>query len=806
MFVRDALFKGWPHDRSEYLARHPLPVPSDVEIEAIKQETVALHDSDAPGPLARAWLDRLANWHRDLVADIGRPEQVAGKFFASLPEWRRRLAHLPPARSDRLLRIISGGFVLPFLSSVDPDAKAWDCRSNPPGIEGRMRDRVWAVVEKTMKIGAIHLWDVDALGLPRFISPVFAVDEGSKIRLVHNLKRLNKLLDPSTFSTTLETLSSVRNMFRKGRFLTCMDMSSAYMHVPIAKRHHTFMSFGLNASEIPPDKLAALVANHPNSKHGSRFLFYYSTLSFGLGPAAAVFCDFSTACAMVWRRCPVPHSPGLSLTSYVDDWAFVNTFKGGIYTSCRILMETALLGWTINVVKSKWLPRSRQVHLGMFVNLRDFTVSVTPKRAAKLCCRLLELRREVGAAPDSEGVRWVKARTVARWLGTLWSISLVAPRAVAVMGRRLSNMLAGAMRVSVSDFSLRSLLRTFWGGVVAWDPAAGPDVEFWSPVDWLSLRSSISYDLTRDAILQSVARDFVGLADGVVVLGQDASAHASGMGRYVVKDNELVEAGESLTFFNEVESGFSSTWRELQGCMWALQSLAGRHDCKIIMPCDNTSTVKCIRRGSPVVALNVIAVEIFRFCLERNICLVPVWTRRDTRLIVIWDARGRIHENEFATPALVFFAASDVAVKLWGRTFSFDRAASWRNVMPPGPGLKLPFCSRWPQPGSSGDLFNSSSWAAHVNWCHAPFAIMGRLLNFLPSTLSRVAVIVPVAQSFAWTPLALPGACGVRHRLVYRPSCPEFSLHGRLTNSFRGSYAVVFFDFRGASSPGRQRV
>ena len=44
-----------------------------------------------------------------------------------------------------------------------------------------------------------------------------------------------------------------------------------------------------------------------------------------------------------------------------------------------------------------------------------------------------------------------------------------------------------------------------------------------------------------------------GLAEGVIVIGQDANANVSGMGHYVVRHGKLVELDTSLTFFTSDE-------------------------------------------------------------------------------------------------------------------------------------------------------------------------------------------------------------------------------------------------------------
>ena len=60
------------------------------------------------------------------------------------------------------------------------------------------------------------------------------------------------------------------------------------------------------------------------------------------------------------------------------------------------------------------------------------------------------------------------------------------------------------------------------------------------------------------------------------------------------------------------------------------------------------------------------------------------------------------------------------------------------------------------------DAFAQTNWHAHVNFCHPPLAILGRLVNFLlhdvPS--AHCLVIAPVWRSAPWfAPLLLHASC-----------------------------------------------
>jgi hypothetical protein len=221
-------------------------------------------------------------------------------------------------------------------------------------------------------------------------------------------------------------------------------------------------------------------------------------------------------------------------------------------------------------------------------------------------------------------------------------------------------------------------------------------------------------------------------------------------------------------------------------------------DSQVILPVDSLNTWRAIRWGSRIFEIHMVAIQIYLLCAAKSIELIPVWTERSHYIIEEADMRGRFVEpNDFRTPPLVFQEANRVAVQLWGQPIGFDRAASAANRL-----ADLPFNSLWPQVGSVGiDLFRQTDWHLYINFVHVPFAMLPRLLAFLPSTKARVVLLAPLIHKRSWTPKVLPGAPGVIHRIIYSPGESPLLAHRTAlpTERFRGAYAVVFFDFPGKS-------
>ena len=158
------------------------------------------------------------------------------------------------------------------------------------------------------------------------------------------------------------------------------------------------------------------------------------------------------------------------------------------------------------------------------------------------------------------------------------------------------------------------------------------------------------------------------------------------------------------------------------------------------------------------------------WCVRHGVTLIPCWVPRSSKLIQEADRLSRVRDvYGLRTPAAVFDLADELAVDTWGTRISFDRMASHLNAMPPSRSApRLPFNSRWMQPGSAGvDMFLQPlhSWRAHVNFIHPPEPMVARVLTFIPRTMSRAVVAFPT--SFRghqwWSNWASPAGPGVVH-------------------------------------------
>lgn len=414
--------------------------------------------------------------------------------------------------------------------------------------------------------------------------------------------------------------------------------------------------------------------------------------------------------------------------------------------------------------RCSFFPRHAIKALGTIVDLRSFEFSVSSSRAVKIRTTMRKLSEAVAANPKA-----VPAKLVASFIGLIWSIATCCHRAASVMVRAITDTLSQGLRhdMSIHDMPLSRIVNRFWSGSVKWSPEAARQLEFWSHVNFESLRSPISADVLGLTVEQTFWYPGQFDPNEVSFLFQDASGFASGGGIMELVNGALAPGNRLfLAEFSEEQRLLSSTLRELLGILWCLVSTAGHTKPRVVFICDNWQSCRAILRGSRVPAIQAVAERIFLWCLHNNKVCWPIWVPRTHRLIQEADRRSRLLiPHDYRSPGAVVALANAMARRLWGGNLSFDQAASHRSAIWVQ-GRQLPFNSVCFQPGAVGvDMFRCiDSWRTEINYVFPPRPILGRLLTFLPTTKARAIVTVRLPVPNAWWSFAVaagaPGLIG----------------------------------------------
>ena len=200
--------------------------------------------------------------------------------------------------------------------------------------------------------GAIQLIQDDS---PGFYSRIFMVPkQGGKWRPVIDLSALNKFVNKSSFK--METPERIRESFRKDEWITSLDLTDAYFHMPVAIKFRKFMRF--------------VIDNR---------IYEFLAMPFGLSTAPKEFTD------LVVEFKKIASTRGFHLNQYLDDWINRDITQGiAQYRIWQLLQLVVFLGFVPNYDKSSLIPSRQFDFLGGSYDLQAEIVKPTTKRVVKV--------------------------------------------------------------------------------------------------------------------------------------------------------------------------------------------------------------------------------------------------------------------------------------------------------------------------------------------------------------------------------------------------------------------------------------
>ena len=156
---------------------------------------------------------------------------VGGRLRQFLPEWEKHGSH-------RLITgLIRDGYKLPLRER--PNLSRVPCIiSSYAGFD--KQNALWTSIQDLLQKGAVEVVHTpESLG---FYSRLFLVpNPGNRWRPVIDLSSLNKFLAILKFK--METPESIRASLRKGEWVTSIDLTDAYQHIPIHTQSQKYLRF-----------------------------------------------------------------------------------------------------------------------------------------------------------------------------------------------------------------------------------------------------------------------------------------------------------------------------------------------------------------------------------------------------------------------------------------------------------------------------------------------------------------------------------------------------------------------------------
>ena len=246
-----------------------------------------------------------------------------------------------------------------WAKSIVTQGLRWEWDPSPPPLRDLIPQRKNVVLEgyvsEMLEKGAVVPFEGQGVQNHLFTRPKKGTD---KLRCILNLSRLNDLIPCPSFK--MVTVRDVRACLPPSSWMTSLDLSDAYWHIPIAKNYQKYLAFALPM----PD---------------GQNTFAFKAMPFGLNIAPRIF---TALCAVLVQRLK---KGGVQVFAYLDDWLVLAPSEAearAATAKVRRTLEKA--GFILNEGKSKLTPTQTIEWLGWTWRTTDMTISYPPEKVALL--------------------------------------------------------------------------------------------------------------------------------------------------------------------------------------------------------------------------------------------------------------------------------------------------------------------------------------------------------------------------------------------------------------------------------------
>ena len=300
-----------------------------------------------------------------------------------------------------VLSIVRNGFRIPFIK-IPP------LSSVPIRMSQSSSPFLREEIENLLNKRAVER--VQNPGTPGFYSRIFLVPKkNGKFRLILDLSLLNRYIEKQAFK--METVKSVRQAMRLNDWAVSIDLTDAYLHVPIHHQSRKYLRF------VHEDQV-----------------YHFSALPFGMSLSPLIFSKLMDVIAAFLRQ------RAISVFPYLDDWLIKNLIHNRLITQTKICIQTIQsLGFLPNLKKSDLFPAQKFTFIGMEFLTQQNLVRVPADRVQNL---ILTIKKIMSAKHGS-------AQTFLSLLGKLSAAADLFPGQTALTSS--SDVLAVCLETSYSS-------------------------------------------------------------------------------------------------------------------------------------------------------------------------------------------------------------------------------------------------------------------------------------------------------------------------------------------------------------------
>lgn len=500
----------------------------------------------------------------------------------------------------------------------------------------------------------------------QFISNIFLTpkNDGS-YRMILNLKSLNKYILNKHFK--LEDHKTVRRLITKNCFMATIDLKDAYFLVSVHKSFRKYLRF-----------------------HFQGILYEFNCLPFGLNIAPRVFTKIMKPVLAHLRKL------GFLSNVYLDDFLLI----GNDFLSCQRNVSKTLdvlgkLGFLINYVKSKLIPKQECTYLGFNYNSKSFCISLPEDK----CLRILKLLKQFHTR------KHCKIRDFARFIGTSVSCCPAIPYGW-LYTKLFEREKYKALVKSNDNFDSVMLLSS----------RLSEDFMWWKQ----HIRGENSLKPFRFKL--EIFSDASSTGWGIFFKGQ-----------------------RSHGFWSPEEKSHHINYLELLAAFFGLECYAEVFsNSDILCRIDNTTAIACINRmgSTQYPKLNNITRDIWQWCAKRNIFIFASYIKSSDNKEADKESRSVNYENKFQLSQDVFtsivntFGQPDIDLFASRINKKCRKFVSW---------FSDPVCS-------AVDAF-TIDWSKLNFYAFPPFSLMLKVLQKISSDKAEGIVVAPYWITQPWYPL-----------------------------------------------------
>ena len=249
----------------------------------------------------------------NVVTELG----VGGRLQKFWPKWETLGAN------QRVVSILREGYTLPF--KMRPPLTRFPLITSGYANPARSRallQALGALVEKLVVEKVVVRTSLS------FYNRLFLVPKpGNKWHPILDLSQLNLFLQTNTFK--METPETIRVSLHKGEWVTSLDFSDAYFHIPIHPRSRKYLRFFLNSKA-----------------------YQFTALPFRLATAPLEFTKVVKEVKLM------AGARGIRIHQYLDDWLLRAPDPETCQQNTQTLLDLCReLGWVVNMKKSELVPQ-----------------------------------------------------------------------------------------------------------------------------------------------------------------------------------------------------------------------------------------------------------------------------------------------------------------------------------------------------------------------------------------------------------------------------------------------------------------